>query len=58
MGKRSKRIYGLLVLLFLTGGYAFSQAKPRADYNYLVYLPKDYAEQTRNYPIVFYLHGG
>ncbi|MDR2921201.1 MAG: prolyl oligopeptidase family serine peptidase [Tannerella sp.] len=35
-----------------------SQPKPKADYNYLLYLPKDYAVQTRSYPLVIYLHGG
>lgn len=32
--------------------------KPKADYNYLLYLPKDYSVQTKDYPLVIYLHGG
>lgn len=39
-------------------GYSHSQIKENVDYNYLVYLPKDYSEQTKNYPLIIYLHGG
>lgn len=39
-------------------GYIRSQEKPKADYDYLLYLPKDYSKQTKNYPLVIYLHGG
>lgn len=53
----SKRF--LLVLLFAAFGCAniYSQPKPKAEYNYLLYVPKDYSEQTK-YPLVIYLHGG
>lgn len=47
-----------LCSLFLVCGYIHSQEKIKADYNYLLYLPKDYSEQTKNYPLVIYLHGG
>lgn len=53
----SKRL--LLVLLFAAFGCAniYSQPKPKAEYNYLLYLPKDYSESAK-YPLVIYLHGG
>ena len=54
----NKRIYLFLLFTFYIGGYICSQSKPKADYNYLLYLPKDYAKQTKNYPLVIYLHGG
>lgn len=54
----NKRIYLLLIFTFYICGYIYSQSKSRADYDYLVYLPKDYSGQTRNYPLVIYLHGG
>jgi len=36
----------------------YSQTKPKANYQYLLKLPKDYAEQPKEYPLVIYLHGG
>lgn len=53
-----RTIYLLLIFTFYICGYIYSQSKSRADYDYLVYLPKDYSGQTRNYPLVIYLHGG
>jgi predicted peptidase len=54
----NKRIYLFLLFTFYICGHVYSQPKPKADYNYLIYLPKDYYEQTRSYPLVIYLHGG
>lgn len=31
--------------------------KPKANYKYLLYLPKDYAEKTMPCPLIIYLHG-
>lgn len=53
-----KRIYLFLFFAFYFCGYVCSQTKPKADYNYLIYLPKDYSEQAKSYPLVIYLHGG
>jgi len=47
-----------LLFTFCVCGCIYSQLKPKADYNYLLYLPKDYSEQTKSYPLVIYLHGG
>lgn len=54
----NKRIYLFLLLTFCLYGYSYSQIKQKADYNYLVYLPKDYFKQSKNYPLAIYLHGG
>lgn len=54
----NKRIYLFLLFTFYICGNIYSQSKSQADYNYLVYLPKDYSKQTKNYPLVIYLHGG
>lgn len=53
-----KRIYLFLFFAIYMCGFIYSQPKPKADYSYLVYLPKDYYEQRKNYPLVIYLHGG
>lgn len=37
--------------------YAQSTDKPKARYNYLLYLPKDYDKKTMPYPVIIYLHG-
>jgi len=37
--------------------YAQPTDKPKARYNYLLYLPKDYVEKTVPYPVIIYLHG-
>jgi len=53
--------YFLLCFLFLCTctacTYAQSSNKPKARYNYLLYLPKDYAQKTVPYPVIIYLHG-
>lgn len=47
------------ILLFVLFGFnANSQTKTKASYDYLLYLPKDYAKETKKYPLVIYLHGG
>lgn len=51
----NKIIY--LLLFFCICGYIHSQEKSKADYNYLIYLPKNYSVQKK-YPLVIYLHGG
>ncbi len=33
-------------------------AKPKAKYAYQLYLPKDYSDSAKVYPLVIYLHGG
>lgn len=35
-----------------------SETKVKAQYGYLLYLPKDYKANQTNYPLVIYLHGG
>lgn len=47
-----------LFIFFSIGGYLYCQEKNKADYNYLIYLPKDYNKQLKKYPLVIYLHGG
>ncbi|WP_428659258.1 alpha/beta hydrolase-fold protein [Runella sp.] len=47
----------LLLLCLLPVFCTFSQSKPKANYPYLLYLPKDYASTTKNYPVIIYLHG-
>ena len=54
----NKKIYFVLLLTIYWCGYAYSQSKPKVDYDYLLYLPKDYYKQTKSYPLVVYLHGG
>jgi predicted peptidase len=37
---------------------SYSQAKVKAAYNYLLYLPEGYTKNQKQYPLVIYLHGG
>lgn len=53
-----KKTYLFLFFTFYICGYNYSQSKSKADYNYLLYLPKNYSKQTKNYPLLIYLHGG
>ncbi|MBD0258032.1 MAG: prolyl oligopeptidase family serine peptidase [Cytophagales bacterium] len=32
--------------------------KAKGKYEYLLYVPKDYSQQTHKYPLLIYLHGG
>ncbi|WP_460470141.1 carboxylesterase family protein [Emticicia fontis] len=50
-------ICSLLSLLCLSCTYGQAINKPKARYNYLLYLPKDYDKKTMPYPLVIYLHG-
>lgn len=43
------------LLLFLL---SFAAPKPKANYPYAIYLPKDYQQNHKKYPVVIYLHGG
>ncbi|MDH6305823.1 putative peptidase [Parabacteroides sp. PF5-5] len=56
--KLHKRIYLFVCFVFTFCGYICSQEKAKVDYNYLVYLPEDYAVGNKSYPLVIYLHGG
>ncbi|QIP17131.1 prolyl oligopeptidase family serine peptidase [Spirosoma aureum] len=50
-----------VILLFLSyAGYSqpASKAKSKVKYNYLLYLPNDYAATKASYPLIIYLHGG
>ncbi len=47
----------LFSLMCFSSVYAQSTDKPKARYNYLLYLPKDYDKKTMPYPVIIYLHG-
>lgn len=49
--------YILYFLLFFIAQDSLAQ-QPRANYPYLLYLPKDYQKHHKKYPLVIYLHGG
>lgn len=53
-----KYILVLLAFTFYICSFAFTQQKQKVNYDYLLYLPKNYSESTNNYPLVIYLHGG
>ena|SRR5919199_1928731 len=53
-----KLIYLILYLFLSQVVYAQSVSKAKGTYDYLLFLPKDYAKQTATYPLVIYLHGG
>lgn len=50
-----------ICFIFSFGFNSYSNAqptlKPKANYKYLLYLPKDYAEKTMPCPLIIYLHG-
>lgn len=48
----------ILLLVFSIKAEAQIAQKPKASYPYLLYLPKDYPEGTKDYPLVIYLGGG
>ena len=48
----------LVILLLLFCMISYGQEKVIAKYNYLLYLPKDYSNGTKKYPLLIYLHGG
>jgi len=51
----------ILCLAAMLAGTACVQGqttgKPKARYNYLLHLPKDYHQKTVPYPVIIYLHG-
>lgn len=47
-----------LCLAFLISSHSYAQQKTKVKYDYLLYLPKDYAKSSKKYPLVIYLHGG
>jgi predicted peptidase len=52
------KLMGVTILLSLFTTVTFSQTKEMVNYKYLLYLPENYAENTKTYPLVIYLHGG
>ena len=47
-----------LFVLLPSNSHAQSNPKRKEKYQYLLYLPKDYAAKKADYPLVIYLHGG
>ena len=45
------------MLAFTAVIQAQAPLKPKARYNYLLHLPKDYHKKTVPYPVIIYLHG-
>ncbi|NEU65976.1 carboxylesterase family protein [Spirosoma agri] len=57
----SRAVAGFLCLFLLSISViaqSASIAKAKEKYNYLLYLPRDYATSKTAYPVVIYLHGG
>lgn len=52
------RTYLLLLFTFIIVGNSFSQQKPKVDYPYLLYLPKEYSKCEKKFPLIIYLGGG
>lgn len=53
-------IYRLLFLLSISTlclSNTLAQSKKKVNYKYLLYVPKDYNENKKDYPLVIYLHG-
>ena len=48
----------LLVISHSVKAQTNQKVKSREKYKYLIYLPKGYAAQKTEYPLVIYLHGG
>jgi len=48
----------LIVLMLPYYIVSYGQIKTKAKYNYLLYLPKNYSNETKKYPLLIYLHGG
>lgn len=60
---RSTNFYWLVgLILFLSCQWGHAQVetrvKTKVKYDYLLYVPKEYAARKTNYPLVIYLHGG
>ena len=56
----NKLFLSILIILFVFDMKADGQTpqKPKADYPYPLYLPKDYPTSNKDYPLVIYLGGG
>lgn len=56
------RMLVVAIFILLCGFALKSQvqpsSKPKGDYPYLIYLPKDYPTNEKNFPLVIYLGGG
>lgn len=52
------KLLGMIISLSLFTTVAFSQTKEIVSYKYQLYLPENYSENTKPYPLVIYLHGG
>ena len=50
-------LYFILTVMSLGCTYAQPEDKAKVKYNYLLYLPKNYATSNKAYPVVIYLHG-
>jgi len=48
----------LLFILVISSHVSLGQQKQKVKYDYLLYLPKDYAKKSKKYPLLIYLHGG
>jgi hypothetical protein len=48
----------LLFILVISSHVSLGQHKQKVKYDYLLYLPKDYAKKSKKYPLLIYLHGG
>ena len=48
----------LIIMMLLFYLFSYGQVKIKVKYDYLLYLPKDYSENTKKYPLLIYLHGG
>ncbi len=48
----------IIIVAIQVSTYAQKRLKSPEKYDYLLYLPKDYANTKTTYPLVIYLHGG
>lgn len=48
----------ITLLVFNVNSTAQISSNPKANYPYLLYLPKDYSTNNKNFPLVIYLGGG
>lgn len=48
----------IIILLFALNISSGAQTKPKANYPYLIYLPKNYATSDKEFPLLIYLGGG
>ena len=55
---RIKEVMCVFLFITLISLSVQGQNKQKANYKYLVYLPKDYSATTKTYPLMIYLGGG